>query len=74
MAEEKYESLQYEEAEYFYSLAYQKNPHDEILVLCYANLLKTTDKIDESKKLLEKSIKEIPSGSYKRYMELAEIY
>lgn len=44
MAEEKYESLLYEEAEYFYSLAYQKNPHDEILLLCYVNLLKETQK------------------------------
>jgi predicted Zn-dependent protease len=71
MAEEKYESLDYEEAEYFYSLAYNKNPHDEILVLCYANILKETDKIDESRKILERSIKEVPAGSYKRFMELA---
>ena len=42
MAEEKYESLLYEEAEHFYSLAYKKNPHDEILLLCYVNLLKET--------------------------------
>lgn len=62
MAEEKYESLDYEEAEYFYSLAYNKNPHDEILVLCYANILKETDKIDESRKILERSIKEVPAG------------
>jgi predicted Zn-dependent protease len=68
MAEEKYESLDYEEAEYFYSLAYNKNPHDEILVLCYANILKETDKIDESRKILERSIKEVPAGSYKRFM------
>lgn len=55
-------------------MAYNKNPHDEILVLCFANLLKVTQKVEESCKLLEKSIKDVPTGSYKRYMELAEIY
>lgn len=28
MGEEKYEELDYEEAEYYYGLAYEKNPHD----------------------------------------------
>jgi hypothetical protein len=42
LAEEKYESLEYEDAEYFYGLAYNKNPQDEMLVMCYANLLKAT--------------------------------
>lgn len=74
MAEEKYESLEYEEAEYFYGLAYAKNPHDEMLVLCFANLLKTTQKEKEAQMILERSINEVPAGSYKRYLELAEIY
>lgn len=74
MAEEKYESLDYEEAEHFYNLAYHKNPHDEMLVLCYCNLLKTTQKEDEARKILQRSIKDMPVGSYKRYFELAEIY
>ncbi len=74
MAEEKYESLDYEEAEYFYSLAYNKNPHDEVLTMCYANLLKTTQNEKKAQQILERSIKEVPSGTYKRYMELADIY
>jgi predicted Zn-dependent protease len=74
MAEEKYESLDYEEAEYFYSLAYAKNPNDEVLVLCYANLLKLNQDEKKARQLLEKSIKDMPTGSYKRYMELADIY
>jgi hypothetical protein len=28
MAEEKYEQLEYEDAEYFYELAYKKNPQN----------------------------------------------
>lgn len=74
MAEEKYESLEYEEAEYFYSLAYAKNHSDEVLVMCYANLLKLNQNEKKAKEILERSIKEVPTGSYKRYMELADIY
>lgn len=74
MAEQKYEELDYEEAEYFYELAYKKNPHDEVLVMCYANLLKVTQREQEAQQILERNIKEVPTGTYKRFMELADIY
>jgi len=56
MAEDKYESLDYEEAEYFYELAYKKNSQDEILVMCYASLLKKVQKSEQAKVILEKSL------------------
>lgn len=74
MAEEKFNQLEHEEAEYFYSLAYAKKPHDEMLVLCYSHVLKLNDKPEQAMQVLEKSIKEAPGGTYKRYFELAEIY
>lgn len=42
--------------------------------MCYANILKQNDKTKEAKQILEKSIKDHPSGTYKRYFELGEIY
>jgi predicted Zn-dependent protease len=74
LAEEKYESLDYEEAEYFYGLAYAKNPQDEMLVMCYANLLKTTQQEKKAQTVLERNIQDVPAGTYKRFMELADIY
>lgn len=52
LAEEKYESLNYEDAEYFYGLAYSKNPQDEMLVMCYANLLKITQQEQKAQQIL----------------------
>jgi hypothetical protein len=40
MGEEKLESFDNEEAEYFFNLAYKKNPFSEVLVLLFANVLK----------------------------------
>ena len=57
MAEEKEEEFDYDEAEYFYGLAYQKNSFNEAVVMCYANILKQNDKTKEAKQILEKSIK-----------------
>lgn len=74
LAEEKYESLDYEDAEYFYGLAYGKNPQDEMLVMCYANLLKITQQEQKAQQILERNIQEVPTGTYKRFMELADIY
>jgi hypothetical protein len=42
--------------------------------MCYANILKQNDKVKEAQKILEKSIKEYPNGTYKRYFELGDIY
>jgi hypothetical protein len=42
--------------------------------MCYANILKQNDKEKSAQKILEKSIKENPTGTYKRYFELGEIY
>lgn len=44
MGEEKYNQMDYDEAEYYYSLAYNKKPHDDMIVLCYSNILKHNDK------------------------------
>lgn len=38
-----------------------------MILLCYANILKRNDKAEEAKKLLMKSLKENPKGTYKRY-------
>ena len=35
--------------------------------MCYASILKQNDKVKEAKKVLEKSIKDYPNGTYKRY-------
>jgi hypothetical protein len=45
-----------------------------MLVLCYAHLLKSIQKESQAQIILEKSLKELPTGTYKRYFELAEIY
>ena len=45
-----------------------------MLILCYSHVLKTNDNPQKAKQILEKSIKDIPSGTYKRYFQLAEIY
>ena len=42
--------------------------------MCYANMLKQNDKVNEAKKVLEKSIKDYPTGTYKRYFELGDAY
>ena len=49
MAEEKFNQMEYEEAEYFYDLAYKKKPHDEMIVLCYSHVLKANDKQEMAK-------------------------
>lgn len=74
MAEEKEEEFDYDEAEYFYHLAYKKNPFNEAVVMCYANILKQNDKVNDAIQILEKSIKEYPTGTYKRYFELGDVY
>ena len=71
MAEQKFNQLQYEEAQYFYGLAYEKKPHDEMLVMCYAHVLKINEKRERAKQILEQSINSTPRGTYKRYFELA---
>ena len=45
-----------------------------MLVLCYTHLLKLNGKQDQALRILEESIKTTPTGSYKRYFELADIY
>ena len=66
--------MEYEEAEYFYDLAYKKKPHDQMIVLCYSHVLKANDKQEMAKQILQKSLATAPGGTYKRYFELAEIY
>jgi predicted Zn-dependent protease len=63
--------MDYEEAEHYYGLAYGKKPHDDMIVMCYSNILKHNDKHKEAKKILNKSLKSNPNGTYKRYFELA---
>jgi SMC interacting uncharacterized protein involved in chromosome segregation len=45
-----------------------------MLVMCYANLLKATQQEKQAQQILEKNIKDVPTGTYKRFMELADIY
>jgi hypothetical protein len=52
MAEEKEEEFDYDEAEYFYELAYKKSPFNEAAVMCYANILKQNDKAKSAQKIL----------------------
>lgn len=73
LGEEKYNQMDYEEAEFYYSLAYHKKPHEDMIVLCYSNILKHNDKPEEALKILQTSLKANPNGTYKRYFELAEI-
>lgn len=42
--------------------------------MCYANLLKVTQREKDAQQILERNIKDVPTGSYKRFMELADIY
>lgn len=49
--------MDYEEAEYFYGLAYQKKPEDDMLILSYAHLLRDNQQIDKARNILEKSLK-----------------
>ena len=51
-------------------MAYIKSPLNEAIVMCYANILKQNDKGQQAQTILEKSIKENPNGTYKRYFEL----
>lgn len=54
-------------------MAFKKRPHDDMIVLCYANTLKHNGKSDEAKQILLHSLKNNPNGSYKRYFEMAEL-
>ena len=45
-----------------------------MVVLCYAHILKQNQKSDKAKSVLERSLRDNPYGTYKRYFELAEIY
>lgn len=74
MAEEKNEEMNDEEAEFFYSKAYAKSPENDMIVLCYAEFLKSSNNYQLSKQILIKSLQERPNGSYKRYFQLAELY
>lgn len=42
--------------------------------MCYSNLLKVTQREKEAQQILERNIKDVPTGNYKRFMELADIY
>lgn len=44
-----------------------------MIVLCYSHVLKKNDKVQEAVKLIKQSLKDNPTGSYKRYFELAEM-
>ena len=74
LAEEKNEEMNDEEAEYYYSKAYQKCPENDAIVLCYAEFLKSNDNAQLSKEILLKSLKQRPQGTYKRYFQLAELH
>lgn len=67
MAEQKFNQLDYEQAEYYYELAYKKRPHDDMIVMCYAHVLKLNDKPQYAVELLLSSLKNNPNGNYKRY-------
>lgn len=44
IGEDKYNQMDYEEAEYYYALAYAKKPADDMITMCYAHVLKQNDK------------------------------
>lgn len=44
IAEEKFNELDYEEAEIYYEAAYKKKPSEDMIVLCYSHILKQNQK------------------------------
>jgi hypothetical protein len=45
-----------------------------VVVLCYAEFLKQNGEEEMSRNVLEKSLLEHPTGNYKRFFQLAELY
>jgi tetratricopeptide (TPR) repeat protein len=74
LAEENYETMEYDNCKVFYEEAIKKEPQNEYALCSYGYFLVNTKQIELAQKVLAEAIYLNPDGNAKKYLHMAQLY